>query len=160
MSTARILVLGLGETSDPALAATAARLATALGLRLVVVHAAPAIDPPQALLAPDAGGTGAMLAGRVPSPADDGVDGRREEIERTVRERSRRLGLGDAPVHVALGLAPADLLRQVADEEDAELLVVGSRGRGSMKAAFLGSTAHALVTHAPCPVVVVPVSAG
>lgn len=38
---------------------------------------------------------------------------------------------------------------------DAELLVVGSRGRGAVRSALLGSVALHCVTHAACPVVVV-----
>ncbi len=39
--------------------------------------------------------------------------------------------------------------------EDADLLVVGSRGRGAMRSALLGSVALHCATHARCPVVVV-----
>ncbi|MGH3112136.1 MAG: universal stress protein [Gaiellaceae bacterium] len=39
-------------------------------------------------------------------------------------------------------------------DEDAEMIVVGSRGRGRMRAAALGSVAAETATRAPCPVVV------
>lgn len=41
----------------------------------------------------------------------------------------------------------------------AQLLVVGSRGRGGFKDMSLGSVVHAALHHAPCPVAVVPAGA-
>jgi nucleotide-binding universal stress UspA family protein len=59
-----------------------------------------------------------------------------------------RVVLRDRPVRALLKLA-----------EDAQLLVVGSRGHGGFTGMLLGSTSQALVYHAPCPLAVVrPIS--
>ena len=49
---------------------------------------------------------------------------------------------------------PARAILEAA--EDADLVVVGSRGMGGVKGFFLGSVSAKVTHHAPCPVVVVP----
>ncbi|MBA3744658.1 universal stress protein [Sporichthya sp.] len=49
---------------------------------------------------------------------------------------------------------PAEVLLRAAGH--AQMLVVGSRGHGTMAGLILGSTSQRCVQHAPCPVVVVP----
>ena len=49
---------------------------------------------------------------------------------------------------------PAKALLEAA--ADADLLVVGSRGRGGFKGLVLGSVSQQCSGHAPCPVVIVP----
>jgi len=49
---------------------------------------------------------------------------------------------------------PANTL--LAQAENAQLVVVGSRGRGGFRGLLLGSTSQALIYHSPCPVAVVP----
>jgi nucleotide-binding universal stress UspA family protein len=49
---------------------------------------------------------------------------------------------------------PADAL--LAEASDADLLVVGSRGRGGFSGLLLGSVSQQVSQHAPCPVVIVP----
>lgn len=48
---------------------------------------------------------------------------------------------------------PAEAL--LAAAADADLLVVGNRGRGNIAAALLGSTSAKVADEAPCPVVIV-----
>lgn len=50
---------------------------------------------------------------------------------------------------------PAEVLADVAREHDADLIVMGSRGLGRMRAA-VGSAVLDLLHDAPCPVLVVP----
>ena len=75
-----------------------------------------------------------------------------DELVGRVRER---LGDAQADVRVATG-SPAEAIRAAADSEDAEFLVVGSRGRGNLRAAVLGSVSRDLAADASRPVVVVP----
>jgi nucleotide-binding universal stress UspA family protein len=50
---------------------------------------------------------------------------------------------------------PARVLIYVAQQEHADLLVVGTRGRGGFSGLVLGSTSATLAHHAPCPLVIV-----
>jgi nucleotide-binding universal stress UspA family protein len=66
---------------------------------------------------------------------------------------------GHWPVAVhplAVAGSPAEVLVDIA--RDAELLVVGSRGRGAFTGLLLGSTSQRCAERSPCPVVVVPES--
>jgi nucleotide-binding universal stress UspA family protein len=51
---------------------------------------------------------------------------------------------------------PATMLAMLAKEERAELVVAGSRGRGKIRAALLGSLTANLVKQLSCPLLVVP----
>jgi nucleotide-binding universal stress UspA family protein len=66
----------------------------------------------------------------------------------------RRLGdLGSVELDVAVGL-PNDDLTQFSDEVD--VLICGSRARGTVKRVMLGSISDHLVRHARSPLVIVP----
>ncbi|HEX3333297.1 MAG TPA: universal stress protein [Acidimicrobiales bacterium] len=49
---------------------------------------------------------------------------------------------------------PGPALCSYASDVDADVVIVGSRGRGGIKRAFLGSVSDYVVRNAPCPVVV------
>jgi nucleotide-binding universal stress UspA family protein len=64
--------------------------------------------------------------------------------------------LGDADVEVEKVVSeggPGDVLVEAAT--GADLVVVGSRGRGGIRSALLGSVSSHVAQHAPCPVVIV-----
>jgi nucleotide-binding universal stress UspA family protein len=50
--------------------------------------------------------------------------------------------------------APADQIIRVADEVEADLIVIGGRGKGAVEAIVLGSVAYRVLHHAPCPVLI------
>jgi nucleotide-binding universal stress UspA family protein len=58
-------------------------------------------------------------------------------------------------VHTAVAEGPAAQVL-LAAAKGAELLVVGSRGRGAFTGMLLGSVSQHCVQHAPCAVVVIP----
>lgn len=68
-----------------------------------------------------------------------------------------RLGVSlqiEGRVRNIMALKPEDGILRAADEENAEMIVVGCRGRGALQRTFGGSVSDYLVHHAPCPVVV------
>jgi nucleotide-binding universal stress UspA family protein len=65
------------------------------------------------------------------------------------------LDLADEDVRLVEG-DPVERLLDAVVQDGAELLVVGSRGRGSIRSALFGSVSRKLATDATCPVAVVP----
>lgn len=85
------------------------------------------------------------------------VEGHGQEADGVVASiRARLSGAGVAPDVRLVDGPPARALTQTAEEEGAELLVTGSRGRGALRSAVLGSVSRELALEAPCPVVIVP----
>jgi len=74
--------------------------------------------------------------------------------EAVVQAALAALDLPEVETQVLMG-EPATELGLFAQEVGATVLVVGSRGHGALKRAFLGSVSAHLVRHAPCPVLVV-----
>lgn len=70
-------------------------------------------------------------------------------------ELADKLGLGDAQRLVELGSTKAEILR-IAEENAADLIVVGSHGRHGL-ALLMGSTANAVLHGAKCDVLAIRV---
>lgn len=126
--------------------ACAVALASHYGAALHLLH----VDPPSPVMAP---------YGEIP------VDIRlfeeqREQAERDLaaaRERARAAGVAaEASVR---GGHPAREILAVAGELQADLIVLGSHGRGGVEHLLLGSVAEKVMRKAECPVMVVPAGA-
>ena len=89
----------------------------------------------------------AQFQAAVRRQAEDLLDGLLGELRETVK------GI-DVRRRVVEDRHPAECLVELS--EDADLVVVGSRGRGGFSSLLLGSVSHAVVLHGRCPVVVVP----
>ena len=72
-------------------------------------------------------------------------------------EALREEGHDDFEVRLVHG-APVDAVLRAAVDDDASLIVVGRRGAGNRPELRLGSTAHQIVEHSHCPVLVIPPS--
>ena len=81
----------------------------------------------------------------------DGDSGEAEDLMSALRDRLTE----PAEVKLVDG-SPAEALLETADREAADFLVVGSRGRGALRSAVVGSVSRELATQARCPVVIVP----
>jgi len=58
---------------------------------------------------------------------------------------------------IATGLSAADEIVEAAKQENADMIVIGSRGLAGKTKSFLGSTASMVVTYSPCSVLVVKI---
>jgi nucleotide-binding universal stress UspA family protein len=118
------------------------------GWKLVAVHAWLYI-PPGPMAEP----------GLIPLPSVDiagTVEAMRDAAEAELEEAIAEAFSGEPPVEVERRLVegePAEALER--ESKQADLVVVGSRGRSAIAAALLGSVSRHVVDHASCPVVVV-----
>jgi nucleotide-binding universal stress UspA family protein len=137
-----------GAKKALAWAATEARLR---GASLHVVHAwmVPLIDAipePWVLGSPQVGPSDEEVYAHLAAAAKAVLDEALDEVRAEHRGLELDGELSEARAAAAL----------IAAAGGADLLVVGSRGRGGFKGLLLGSVSAQCVHHAPCPVVVVP----
>jgi len=133
-----LLATDLSEASSAA-TEEAFELAQRLGATLLVVSV---IDPGSLLL------PGGRFRVRV-----DQVRENREVAAQALVERGREAGV-TVSFLVWTG-DPGDMIISAAEAEHADMIIVGSHGRGAVGRLFLGSVSEHVVRNAPCPVLVV-----
>jgi nucleotide-binding universal stress UspA family protein len=137
----RIVVGTDGSAASAAAVAWAAGEASARGASLEVVHAwsIPAISDPVSMMP-------------IQLPLDVMEQEARAVCDAAVAA-ARSAGAASVTGTVRRGSAAEHL---VAESKKADLVVVGSRGRGGFVGLLLGSVAQQVASHSACPVVVVP----
>jgi nucleotide-binding universal stress UspA family protein len=116
-------------------------LASQFELELVLVH----VEPPT-----EAPGVSAAPGGQQRLRERELVDG-----ESLLAHLMREAGIDAATrTHVAIGGA-AERIVALCAEEQASFVVLGSRGRGGIASALLGSVSSAVAAKASCPCVIV-----
>jgi nucleotide-binding universal stress UspA family protein len=123
----------------------ATELARALGSR---VHLVSAYEPI---------GEGRLREERQQVPDDmQWMVNPREDVDATLKEASESIeqsGL-EVAVHAREG-DPADAILDVAEEQNADLIVVGNKGMTGAKRFLLGSVPNKVSHHAPCSVMII-----
>ena len=99
----------------------------------------------------------AYEVGRMGGEVADLAAALRERAERIViLARDQAAGLGAQITSEIVDDSPHAALTEVAERLGARMIVVGSRGEGPFRSAFIGSTPHKLLQTAGRPVLVVP----
>ncbi|MGZ4966301.1 MAG: universal stress protein [Chthoniobacterales bacterium] len=81
----------------------------------------------------------------------------RRNSEEEMRQFLRGVKFGAVPFETAIiAQFSTDGICGAAEEEKADLIIMATHGRAGLTHVLIGSTAEAVVRHAPCPVLVVP----
>ena len=98
---------------------------------------------------------GAELEDPVLEEELEGLSERRaQEVLDAAVEKVQSAGATVAQAHLREGGVPHEIVA-LAEDLEVGLVVVGSRGRGGIRRALMGSVSDAVVRHAHCPVLVV-----
>jgi nucleotide-binding universal stress UspA family protein len=144
MPIRKILVAVDGSELATAAVRLAAELAAGLGGELAIV----AVYDPKVVMSVE-GGPSAL----------DLVAIHRDDARRSLDEAAKEATACPPVATFVRDGSPGREILAAADEWSADLVVLGTHGRGGLTRLLLGSTADSVVRHAGCPVLVVPRSA-
>ena len=80
----------------------------------------------------------------------------RDDTTKALRRRREEAGLSDARIVAIPDSSPARALHRLAEQEQADLLVVGSARHGAIGRMLLGDVSRDVLHGSPCPVAVAP----
>ena len=84
------------------------------------------------------------------------IDARMREANAILQKAQNAVGKIPGEIHTELiEGSPAEAIINVAKTRGSTVIVIGSRGMSTIAELVLGSTSHKVVSHAPCPVLVV-----
>ena len=84
------------------------------------------------------------------------IDARLIQAKAILEAAVKAVGETPAEIHTELiEGSPAEAIISVAVTRSSDVIVMGSRGLGRIAGAVLGSTSQKVVTHAPCPVLII-----
>jgi nucleotide-binding universal stress UspA family protein len=99
-------------------------------------------------------GMGPPEIGDIPASTQEQLSAEARELLDAEVEQVKAQGGTVAKAHLRVG-APDREIANLAEEIGAGLIVLGSRGRGGIRRALMGSVSDSVVRHAHCPVLVV-----
>lgn len=140
MSFRRVLIAVDSEPIAAHAADVGVELARSLGADVALVHA---ID------------TSAGYGGDTGISPNELIDRAKQDGKRLLEGFRQRLSLQPSALEFVVAGMPADEIVKAAGEWPADLIVIGSHGRGGVQRALLGSVAEGVMRRASCPVLVI-----
>ncbi len=140
-----ILVCSDGSEHALEAARAAAEIAKKFGSHVTLVH----VFLPMGRFSPDTFESGRDKTALTPEYTD--------LVQQSIEKHTGKV-FDDAGVDYAFAGATGQVVEQIvrlAEQENAALIVLGSRGRGGFQRFLLGSTSDGVAHHAHCPVLIV-----
>ena len=140
--------MGVDGSSDSMMAVDKAMaISKQNGAKLLVLHVLP--GQPRIGLHPS------NIATHSPPEYSKQTDKDLEEWFETINNKAKKLNISIETRVISSGYSPGEIIVDLADKENVDLIVVGTRGTTGFKKLLLGSVALEVVTYSYCSVLVV-----